>query len=83
MTPEGQKALLNVWADGTTFILDKQKQPKAEFARLAKVKGWVGGDKQWQMRWQACFEEIYPYAAPGKWCTFLCNHHVEQPIDHF
>jgi hypothetical protein len=83
MTPEGQNALLKVWADGTNFALDPKKQPKAEFARLAKVKGWVSGDKQWQMHWQACFGEVYPYISGGKDCTFLCDHYAKHHTDRF
>jgi hypothetical protein len=39
MTSEDQKNLLQLWAQGTDFVLDSTKQAKAEFARLAKVKG--------------------------------------------
>ncbi|KAJ4382303.1 hypothetical protein N0V86_002637 [Didymella sp. IMI 355093] len=39
---EGQLALIKVWADGTNFEVDNSKTPKANFAGLAKARGWVG-----------------------------------------
>jgi hypothetical protein len=68
MTSDDQCALLRVWAHGTDIVLDTRKRPKAEFARLAKSKGWIGGDKQWKVHWEACFDEAYPYGGGGKGC---------------
>ncbi|KAF1841967.1 uncharacterized protein K460DRAFT_345378 [Cucurbitaria berberidis CBS 394.84] len=62
-TPEGQMALLKLWATDTNLSFDAGNQPKVEFARLAKVKGWVGGDATWCLHWNACFGEIYNYGA--------------------
>ncbi|KAL6711227.1 hypothetical protein ACN47E_005758 [Coniothyrium glycines] len=60
-TPEDQKALICLWAEGANFLYNDDNQPKAEFSRLAKVKGWVGGEATWCMRWEACFGETYSY----------------------
>lgn len=78
MTSEDQKNLLQLWAQGTGFVLDSTKQPKAEFARLAKVKGWVGGGQQWRLHWETCFGEPYLYWAGSKYSTFLCNHPTDR-----
>ncbi|KAF3048737.1 hypothetical protein E8E11_002500 [Didymella keratinophila] len=56
---EGQLALIKEWADGTNFEVDNTWSPKANFAGLAKAKGWVGGDAEWRWRWEACFNEPY------------------------
>lgn len=58
-SPEGQLALIKVWAHGTDFEVDGTKSPKANFAALAKAQGWEGGDTNWQMHWEACFKEAY------------------------
>ncbi|CAO2647917.1 Nn.00g088390.m01.CDS01 [Neocucurbitaria sp. VM-36] len=58
---EGQRALLQAWAAGTGFVLDPGNQPKVDFARLAKMRGWVGGDPNWCLHWHACFGEVYCY----------------------
>jgi hypothetical protein len=60
MIPESQQALFRAWAGNTDFIVDPEKSPKAEFARLAKAKGWVGGDAAWRAHWKVCFGEPYP-----------------------
>ncbi|KAI4920266.1 uncharacterized protein J4E92_008484 [Alternaria infectoria] len=46
MTAEAQKLLLKEWAKDTNHVVDDNNSPKAEFARLAKVKGWTGGDSE-------------------------------------
>ncbi|KAF9696932.1 hypothetical protein EKO04_004829 [Ascochyta lentis] len=56
---EGQIALIKVWANGTDFEVDNTKSPKANFAGLAKARGWVGGDANWRLHWEACFKELY------------------------
>ncbi|KZM27874.1 uncharacterized protein EKO05_0004896 [Ascochyta rabiei] len=56
---EGQLALIKVWANGTGFEIDTTKSPKANFAGLAKAQGWVGGDANWRLHWEACFKELY------------------------
>ncbi|KAF2633689.1 hypothetical protein BU25DRAFT_381337 [Macroventuria anomochaeta] len=56
---EGQLALIRVWANGTDFEIDNSKSPKANFAGLAKAQGWVGGDANWRLHWEACFKEPY------------------------
>ena len=67
MTSSGeQHELLKSWAAGTDFVLDSSNQPKVEFARLAKVKGWVGGDANWCEHWHACFGEEYRYGTRRK-----------------
>lgn len=63
---EGQLALLRVWANGTEFEVDTARTPKANFAGLAKTQGWVGGDANWQLHWEACFKEDYPFGRRGK-----------------
>ncbi|KAI4691614.1 hypothetical protein J4E81_007140 [Alternaria sp. BMP 2799] len=47
MTAEAQKLLLKEWAKDTDHLVDDNNSPKAEFARLAKAKGWTGGDTEW------------------------------------
>ena len=66
MTSDTQKLLLQTWARDISHVVT-DGTPKAEFARLAKAKGWVGGDEQWCRHWKMCFLEVYPY---GK-CKFL------------
>ncbi|KAF1947866.1 hypothetical protein EJ02DRAFT_449343 [Clathrospora elynae] len=61
MNQQGPKVLLQRWGEGSDFFVDPEKSPKAEFARLAKVKGWVGGDRNWCTHWKTCFKEDYPY----------------------
>ncbi|KAF3002077.1 hypothetical protein E8E13_009464 [Curvularia kusanoi] len=60
-SPEGQLALIKVWAHGTDFAVDDTNTPKANFAALAKAQGWEGGDVNWRMHWEACFKEAYVY----------------------
>lgn len=55
----GQLALIRVWSHGTDFKIDQNRSPKANFAALAKAQGWVGGDANWRLHWQACFREPY------------------------
>lgn len=66
-SPEGQFALIRVWANGTSFEIDDTKTPKANFAGLAKAQGWVGGDANWQLHWQACFKETYLFRRRGEY----------------
>ncbi|KAF2109620.1 hypothetical protein BDV96DRAFT_691644 [Lophiotrema nucula] len=56
-----QRTLLEKWAEGTGIALDPDKTIKHEFARLAKVKGWIGGHEEWNSRWLACFGSQYGY----------------------
>ncbi|KAL1606975.1 hypothetical protein SLS59_002677 [Nothophoma quercina] len=56
---EGQLALIKVWANDTDFEVDNNRSPKANFAGLAKAQGWVGGDANWRLHWEACFKEPY------------------------
>lgn len=66
-TIEEQYAFLRFCANGTDFVLDTQRSPKAEFARLAQMKRWVGGDADWQAHWQVCFGETYVYGSRSKY----------------
>ena len=66
MIPKAQEVLFRLWADGTNFVLDCDKQPKAEFARLAMARGWIGGDENWREHWEACFGEKYLYRSRGR-----------------
>jgi hypothetical protein len=66
MVWDEQKALLTVWAEGTDYRVDQSKTNKAEFARLALIKGWVGGDETWCARWEECFGERYLYGSRSK-----------------
>jgi hypothetical protein len=68
---EGQLALIEVWADGTDFEVDNSKTPKANFAGLAKARGWVGGDANWRGYWQACFNEPYLFGRRGWYIVVL------------
>ncbi|KAF2658510.1 hypothetical protein K491DRAFT_676330 [Lophiostoma macrostomum CBS 122681] len=62
MSPtELQKTLFSLWATGTTFELDPQKSVKAEFARLGLIRGWKGGDLNWNEHWFLCFGSDYGY----------------------
>lgn len=61
MEPAAQKALIQSWAAETTYVNDLDTSPKADFARLAKAKGWIGGDTQWCSHWKECFGETYPF----------------------
>lgn len=60
-TSADQTSMLNAWGVDSGFSVDPAKRPKVEFARLAKMKGWVGGDANWCLHWYACFGEEYPY----------------------
>ncbi|KAF2133313.1 hypothetical protein P153DRAFT_331938 [Dothidotthia symphoricarpi CBS 119687] len=75
-TLQEQHALLKFWADGTDFVLDAHKSPKAEFARLAQRKRWIGGDANWKTHWQACFEEAYSYGVGRKFLLCLPNSEI-------
>ena len=61
MASDAQFALIRTWARDIGHSVDIANSPKAEFARLAKAKGWVGGDKAWCSRWEECFMETYGY----------------------
>ena len=63
---EGQLALIKVWSHGTGFEVDTTKSPKANFAGLAKTQGWVGGDANWRLHWEACFKEQYLFGLRGE-----------------
>lgn len=63
---EGQLALIKLWTDGTDFEVDFNKSPKANFAGLAKAQGWVGGDANWRLHWEACFKEPYLFGRQGE-----------------
>jgi hypothetical protein len=69
---EGQLALIKVWANGTDFNIDTTKSPKANFAGLAKAQGWVGGDANWRLHWEACFREPYLF---GRCSEYLMGRH--------
>ena len=56
-----QEVIFQHLAEGTDFILNVDISPKAEFSRLALVKGWIGGDAKWKENWLQLFEEVYPY----------------------
>jgi hypothetical protein len=66
MTSETQKAFLQAWAGETNLVVDPNNSPKAEFARLAKAKGWTGGDVDWCRHWQMCFNETYSWGVRSK-----------------
>ncbi|CAN9141763.1 unnamed protein product [Alternaria alternata] len=61
MTSETQRALLQVWADDIGHVVDLNNSPKAEFARLEKAKGWIGGSPDWCYHWEKCFSETYSW----------------------
>jgi hypothetical protein len=61
-----QEALLEAWHENGDYTFDPNKTPKANFARLAKANGWVGGDTIWCENWETCFCETYPYGAKSK-----------------
>ncbi|CAN9115732.1 unnamed protein product [Alternaria alternata] len=61
MTSETQRALLQVWADDIGHVVDLNNSPKAEFARLGKAKGWIGGSPDWCYHWEKCFSETYSW----------------------
>lgn len=65
---QAQKALFSTLATGTDFVLTvgPQKTLKAEFARLAKTKGWEGGSEEWNKYWHECFGEEYTYRGRRK-----------------
>ena len=69
MTSETQRALLQVWADDIGHVVDLNNSPKAEFARLAKAKGWTGGDTEWCYHWKACFDETYTWGVRRKFSS--------------
>jgi hypothetical protein len=74
-TAQGQIALLKVWSSGTDIAIDARKAPKAEFSRLAKAKGWEGGDSNWKSHWEACFGEAYSYGTTSAYIApFLFRH---------
>jgi hypothetical protein len=66
---QGQLALITVWASDIEFEIDTTKSPKANFAGLAKAKGWVGGDANWRLHWEACFKEPYLFGLSREWST--------------
>lgn len=53
--------LIRAWSRDIGHVVDTANSPKAEFARLAKAKGWEGGNETWRSRWKECFKEEYPY----------------------
>ena len=69
MTAEVQKLLLKEWAKDTDHLVDDNNSPKAEFARLAKAKGWTGGDTEWCYHWKACFDETYTWGVRRKFSS--------------
>ncbi|KAI4655591.1 hypothetical protein J4E93_000305 [Alternaria ventricosa] len=69
MAAEAQKLLLKQWAKDTDHVVDDNNSPKAEFARLAKAKGWTGGDTEWCHHWKACFDETYTWRVRHKSTT--------------
>ncbi|KAL1800498.1 hypothetical protein ACET3X_000840 [Alternaria dauci] len=66
MTPESQIALLQVWAEDIGHVVDLKNSPKAEFTRLAKAKGWIGGSDDWCRYWKQCFNETYLWGAHNR-----------------
>ncbi|EMD89217.1 hypothetical protein COCHEDRAFT_1215972 [Bipolaris maydis C5] len=56
-----QIELIRAWSRDIGHVVDAANSPKAEFARLAKAKGWEGGNETWRSRWKECFKEEYPY----------------------
>ena len=60
MTEDTQKLLLRAWARDISHVVT-DGSPKLEFARLARAKGWAGGDAEWCRHWKMCFLEVYPY----------------------
>ncbi|USP73855.1 hypothetical protein yc1106_01129 [Curvularia clavata] len=61
MASDAEITLIQAWARDIGHLVDTTKSPKAEFARLAKAKGWEGGGKTWCSRWEECFKEKYAY----------------------
>ncbi|KAI8937147.1 hypothetical protein NX059_006361 [Plenodomus lindquistii] len=64
ISPEGQRAVLKVWASDTDMVVGPKEQPEAAFARLAGVKGWADGDANWCEYWKSCFGKDYHH--PGQ-----------------
>ncbi|KAF2790347.1 hypothetical protein K505DRAFT_282758 [Melanomma pulvis-pyrius CBS 109.77] len=69
MATNPQHRQLGLWAAGTDFVLDVDASAKREFARLAKTRGWTGGDEEWNKHWLLCFGESYTYVPPRKSST--------------
>lgn len=67
---EGQLALIKVWANGTEYEIDTTLSAKANFAGLAKAQGWIGGDANWRLHWEACFKEPYLFGRRGPSYSF-------------
>ena len=67
---EGQLALIKVWANGTEYEIDTTISAKANFAGLAKAQGWIGGDANWRLHWEACFKEPYLFGRCGPSYSF-------------
>ncbi|KAH9877308.1 hypothetical protein IAQ61_002672 [Plenodomus lingam] len=59
LSPEGQRAVLQLWANNTDVVVGPKEEPQAAFIRLAGVKGWLEGDVNWCIYWQSCFGEDY------------------------
>lgn len=57
-----QLALIKIWAKRTDFDIDATKSPAFNFAGLARARGWVEGDVDWQLHWDDCFPE--PLSSP-------------------
>ncbi|KAG9192029.1 hypothetical protein G6011_10763 [Alternaria panax] len=69
MTLEIQRALLQTWAEDIGHAVGLNNSPKAEFARLAKAKGWTGGDAEWCHYWAKCFNETYSWGLQNRSIT--------------
>lgn len=69
MTAGTQQSLLKAWAREIDHVIDDNNSPKAEFARLAKAKGWTGGDVNWCHHWRACFNETYAWGVRSKFSS--------------
>lgn len=63
MASDAKITLIQAWARDIGHFVDTTKSPKAEFVRLAKAKGWKGGDETWCSRWEVCFKEKYAYGS--------------------
>lgn len=66
LSPEGQRAVLQLWANNTDVVVGPKEEPQAAFIRLAGVKGWLEGDVNWCIYWQSCFGEDYRRSGEGK-----------------
>lgn len=81
MATKPQRSQLGLWAAGTDFVLDVDASAKREFARLAKTRGWTGGDEEWNTHWLLCFGESYEYIPRCKSPTPSPSKQPQHPVE--